>query len=409
MKINIVVPRLARKKFSGGILCIFEYAHGLAQRGHEVTVVPMLPCRKPEWFPKPVGRILSSSRKDRIGNSVTGICNLIADGIRSFKRPEKHTVRKVAADLCLTAPAAFPIPLQMGLAEYYVREVAPAADVNLAVTFETAGLVSMLPGTGCYFAQHFEPYFRDDYPDPKHAEWFARQSYKLGLNLIANSTWLQQKLLHEYPNIEVGLCPNAIDHNIFKGSPRKPGDSRQVVVISYGGREARWKGFPEMVEAMAIVRHRLKEITVDWRVYGDALIPPDNPVAPYTSLGFLPPARLAEQYRNADILLSASWYESFPLFPIEAMASGIAVITTQAGTEEYAIPSVTAEVVEARNPSSIADGLIRLIQDREHRYNIACRGNLESQKFTWTRSVDQMEQLLAKAFAASKSAHVGNG
>lgn len=395
MKINLVVSRLARKKFSGGILCIFEYAHGLMLRGHEVTIVPTLPCDAPEWFSKPAGQIIQSSTGERVRDALAGAFGLAVSGVRMRKTPEKQAIRDAAARMCLAAPASFPLPVQMGLAECYTRRVAPLADVNLATSFETARVVRMLPGKNFYFAQHFEPLFHRDYADPVHAELTARQSYHLGLNLIANSSWLQQRLQQECPGAEVALCPNAIDHEVFKGEPRKSEDADRVVIISYGGRNAEWKGFAEMVEAVAMVRKRLPEVMIEWRVYGDALIPPSNHIAPYTSLGFLSSARLAEEYRKADILLSASWYESFPLFPIEAMACGLAVVTTQPGTEEYAIPSVTAEVVEPRNPSSIADGLTRLIRDPDYRFRLAQQGNVESHRFNWSRSVDQMEQILS--------------
>jgi glycosyltransferase involved in cell wall biosynthesis len=111
-------------------------------------------------------------------------------------------------------------------------------------------------------------------------------------------------------------------------------------------------------------------------------------------LGFLLQPQLAEAYRSADILLSASWYESFPLFPLEAMACGLPVITTQQGTEEFATPGVSAEVVRPRDPPSIADGLVRLITDASYRSAIAVEGNRASKAFTWNASAKRMESLL---------------
>jgi glycosyltransferase involved in cell wall biosynthesis len=117
-------------------------------------------------------------------------------------------------------------------------------------------------------------------------------------------------------------------------------------------------------------------------------------VAPYEALGFLQPGPLAEAYRKADILLSASWYESFPLFPIEAMACGLPVITTGLGTEEYAINGETAEVVLPRDAASIAAGLERLVLDPAYRARLAAQGRQKSLDFTWTRSVETMERIL---------------
>jgi glycosyltransferase involved in cell wall biosynthesis len=219
--------------------------------------------------------------------------------------------------------------------------------------------------------------------------------------MIANSSWLKNKLQKEYPDSQISLCPNAIDHSIYRGEPRLAVNSKHVTLISYGGRNAEWKGFKEMVAAVAIARRELPDITIEWKVFGDALIGPDNPDAPYTSLGFLPPLQLAEEYKKADILLSASWYESFPLFPVEAMACGLPVITTQAGTEEYAFHGDTAEIVTPKSPSAIAEGIVRLIKNPEYRNQLAIRGEAMSQNFTWQKSVQRLEEIFIENLGLS--------
>jgi len=131
-----------------------------------------------------------------------------------------------------------------------------------------------------------------------------------------------------------------------------------------------------------------------WLVYGACILEPSNPIAQYESLGLLTPGELAAAYRSADILLSASWYESFPLFPLEAMACGLPVITSQYGTEEYAIPAVTADIVRPRDPESIATSLVRLVTQDEYRASIAKQGNEIAKNFNWRASVDRMEAIL---------------
>jgi glycosyltransferase involved in cell wall biosynthesis len=291
----------------------------------------------------------------------------------------------------------FPTAIQWGIAEAYLPIIAPRADVNIATGFFTARPTAILPGRNFYFVQHYEPYLAGELPESDYAAAVARQSYKLGLEHIANSSWLRNKLISEGVPNNVHLCPNAIDHKVFTGSPKRSFDSCKVVVISYGGRQAEWKGFRDMAAAVAIARARVPNIEIEWRVYGDSLLPPNNPVASYVPLGFLSPTALSDAYRRADILLSASWYESFPLFPIEAMACGLAVVTTQFGTEEYAEHGVTAEIVEPRCAESIATGLLKLIEDPEYRFGVASAGNQLSRQFTWERSVAQFERIVTES------------
>lgn len=392
-RINFVVPVLSKHRFSGGLWCILEYAHGLATRGHQVTVIPISPSPRPEWFPLPIGTIITSTFAKR---AESAIARVVSAGLAApwRTRQSRAKVRKAFEQLCLVSPNVFSQPIRLGIAENYVLRSAPEADINVATGFETARPAALLPGKGFYFAQHYEPYFANECADPTYGAKVARQSYLLGLNLIANSSWLRSKLLAEFGNISVALCPNAIDHSVFFGQARVPSSTHKISVISYGGRNAEWKGFREMAEAVKLVRESLPAYEIEWRVYGDAMMPPDNEIAQYTALGFLPPPQLAQEYRNADILLSASWYESFPLFPIEAMSCGLPVITTAFGTEDYAVHEVSAEIVQPKSPSSIAAGLNKLILQPEYRYQIAQNGNVASKGFTWPKSVERLEQIL---------------
>lgn len=391
-RINFVVPALSRDRFSGGQWCLFEYAHGLVSHGHDVTIIPIAPSPFPEWFPRPIGTVICAEPRGRAISALNIVMRAGASVI-TRRAPIKPEVRSALERLLMLRPALFSQPIRVGIAEQYVPGAAPKADITIATSFETARPAALLTGKKFYFGQHFEPYFCLEFPDPVYAEALARQSYGLGLQLIANSSWLQAKLTSELKNISVALCPNAIDHKVFHGEPKAQTSSKHVVVISYGGRNAAWKGFREMAQAMAIARSALPDFEIEWRVYGGSLVPPGE-ITPYVDLGFLSPQRLCEEYRKADILLSASWYESFPLFPIEAMACGLPVITTQFGTEEYAMHGKTAEIVQPKSPQSIAEGLIKLVKDEDYRLRLAAAGNQISHEFTWDASINRFEEIL---------------
>jgi glycosyltransferase involved in cell wall biosynthesis len=383
-RINFVVPQLDSTRFSGGIWCILEYARGLTERGHQVTLTPLLPSPDPAWFPHPYGRVAAAPRAGNGGQRGGGL-----------KGRVKERVQAAAHRIVLRRPNALHIGMSTAAQAQYVREAAPAADVTVATSWQTATPVAMFgSGKRAYFMQHFEPLFAIDYADPEWVDRAARLTYRMGLQMIANSSWLRRQVEEEVPGVRVELCANSIDHAVFHGSPREFPDTGELRLISYGGRQARWKGLLEMAQAVRIARAALPHIDLRWQVYGDALLPPDNEIAPYEALGFLQPDALAEAYRSADVLLSASWYESFPLFPLEAMACGLPVITTQPGTEEYAIPSETAEVVRPRDPEDIAQGIIRLARDGEYRRRVARAGQAASRNFSWDRSVGRFEELL---------------
>jgi glycosyltransferase involved in cell wall biosynthesis len=397
--INFVVPALSRHKFSGGILCIMQYASYLTDMGHNVNVIPIFPCTIPAWWTSPATVIVPRPIKTMkvIMESFTiMLTTIISKGARS------DTLRCIARECCNITESTLPYfryilayPAMRGVSLAYMRKQIPNADITIATSFETAMPVALYgKGHRYYFMQHFEPYFSNEYQDPYLAEKEAKLSYRLGLIMVANSSWLKSTIEQEFPEVTVNVCNNAIDHGTFNGIVKTNELSNEVKVISYGGRNAEWKGFKDMAHAIQKARSALPNRRIRWLVYGDALLPPDNSVASYEHLGFLSQRELAAAYREADILLSASWYESFPLFPLEAMACGLPVITTPIGTEEYAILGKTAEVVPPRDPMLLASSLVKLINDDQYRVQLAEGGRKMSQSFSWDISARKLEQLI---------------
>jgi len=379
-----------------------EYAHGLAERGHQVTLVPTLPSsEKPLWFDRDYGVYVTTTKGHLTRWFLSGFGGCLKQCVPAVVDPEakarlKSSLLDLACSTGLLRARLWPYELRLALALYYVRRVIPPADVTIATHYTTA-LPTWRYGRGrlYYFMQHFEPYFAPNASDPRLAELESLTSYRLGLRMIANSSWLKEKVEREVPGSKIDLCLNAVNHAVFNGEPRVAVPSDEIKVISFGGSRMEWKGFDEMAQAVRMTRRALPNLNIRWLVYGSkASLPPGNPVAPYEECGFMQPRELAALYKQADILLSASWYESFPLFPLEAMACGLPVVTTRYGTEDYAIPRETAEVVEPKNPESVASGLIRLITDIDYRNSIASKGNAISKKFTWEHSVATMESIL---------------
>ena len=377
-----VVPRIKRSTFTGGIYSIMKHADGLAARGHEVVVVPLQPSPYPEWFREFSGTVRGGGRIDAIGS--------ILRAQRQGSGLERG-LHAISSALSIVEPRAFPFMLRHAALCERARAVLPNADITIATSFETALAVS-LHGRGkhAYYCQHFEPYFCKEFDEPIAAEALARASYMLPLELVTNSSWLAKKIYDETGRNVHGVAGNAIEEVMFADRPLSSGQTLRV--ISYGGRGAEWKGFAEMAAAVGMARS--KGVALDWAVYGGCAMPPDNPVAKFRHLGFLNSRALAAAYRQSNVLLSASWYESFPLFPLEAMASGLATITTQLGTEEFARHMETAWVVPSRDPEALCSALVSLAADSAAVQRLGAAGIIEARRHTWPLAVERMERLL---------------
>ncbi len=79
-------------------------------------------------------------------------------------------------------------------------------------------------------------------------------------------------------------------------------------------------------------------------------------------LGSQPQPRLAELYRASDVLLLASNFEGMPRSVLEALASGLPVVTTDVGEVRAVVTNgVSGEVCGDSSPESLADALERLL------------------------------------------------
>ena len=79
-------------------------------------------------------------------------------------------------------------------------------------------------------------------------------------------------------------------------------------------------------------------------------------------LGFVPEETLAVMYRLAGVFVFPSLYEGFGLPPLEAMASGTPVVTSNVSS----LPEVVGDaavLVDPYDPEAIADGIYRVLTD----------------------------------------------
>ncbi|MEW6162058.1 MAG: glycosyltransferase family 4 protein [Nitrospirota bacterium] len=379
---------MEKYKFSAGIYSILKYADGLSKKGHVVNIIPPIGSKKPKWIDCSANFMLNAKER-LLGHSVNSTVKNIVNWLdkKLYRKKNVFTQRAIRMD--------------------YMRYAIPDADITIATLWDTAEIVYRFgKGEKAYLIQHFEPvFFETESYEKKLCEW----SYQLPLNKIVISTWIEQKVETYCKNHKITdkvyKCVHAVDLDIFKKIPVEDyrENPKHLKIISYGGRNVKWKGFEEMAQAIAMVREKLPDYNIEWLVYGDAMLPPNNPIAEYTQLGFLQPRKLALAYNKCDIMLSASWYEGFSVFALEAMACGLAVITTRYGTEDYAIHGFNAEIVEERNPYSIANGIIKLVTDKEYRKKLSHNGHATAQRFNWSFSINNMEQILFEILEVEQS------
>jgi len=109
-------------------------------------------------------------------------------------------------------------------------------------------------------------------------------------------------------------------------------------------------------------------------------------------LGFQPMETLAAFYRLARAFVFPSLYEGFGLPPLEAMACGAPVVTSNVSS----LPEVAggaALLVDPYDEDSIAGGIVRAVTDDTLRADLITRGRERARSFSWAQSVRKIHQI----------------
>ena len=109
-------------------------------------------------------------------------------------------------------------------------------------------------------------------------------------------------------------------------------------------------------------------------------------------LGYLPEETLAVLYRLAGVFVFPSLYEGFGLPPLEAMASGTPVVTSNVSS----LPEVAGDaavLVDPLDPSAIADGIYRVLTDEHLRRDLRRKGLVRAGQFSWEASVRRVREI----------------
>ena len=119
-------------------------------------------------------------------------------------------------------------------------------------------------------------------------------------------------------------------------------------------------------------------------------------------LGFVSAETLQILYRLASAFVFPSLYEGFGLPPLEAMASGTPVVTSNVS----ALPEVVGDaamLVDPEQADAIADGVIRVLSDEPFRANLVRKGLARARQFSWDRSVRRTWDIYGRFAEPSQS------
>ncbi len=104
--------------------------------------------------------------------------------------------------------------------------------------------------------------------------------------------------------------------------------------------------------------------------------------------GYVDDQELQKVYKLAKVFVFPSLYEGFGIPPLEAMASGCPVVSSNVSS----LPEVIGEaglLVDPKNSVKIADAIVSLITNDQVRALLIERGYQQAEKFSWQQSAQE--------------------
>ncbi len=128
--------------------------------------------------------------------------------------------------------------------------------------------------------------------------------------------------------------------------------------------------------------------------------------------GFVPERILVAMYKIADVFVFPSLYEGFGLPPLEAMANGTPVVTSNISS----LPEVVGDAaltVDPYNIDDIASAISRILGDGDLKARLIADGYERARRYSWEQSVIQIHQAYQQALgitpASSEAARAACG
>jgi GT2 family glycosyltransferase/glycosyltransferase involved in cell wall biosynthesis len=318
----------------GGHRDVFEHLNRLAERGHEVSLYTL--GEPPDWF---------------------------------ALRVPVHTFEDY---------------------DELIEALAPLDAIKVATWWNTAApvwLASVLHGIPVYFVQDIETSY---YPDHERARHAVLDSYRPEFRYMTISAWNRERLREL--GLDAELIPPGIDLHTFR--PRADVARREDMVLALG-RSNPLKNLPLTLDA--------------WRALGGR---PGGAGRPELCLFGIEPElatdpgmryvrepddeRVGELFCQASVFVQTSTHEGFALPPLEAMASGCAVVCTDAhGNRDFCADGVNCLMPEP-TPDAVAAALARLLADPELRARLGQAGIETAADYAWERRIDALERFFAR-------------
>ncbi len=267
--------------------------------------------------------------------------------------------------------------------EELVEELSLLDAIKVATWWNTAMPVwyaSVLRGIPVYFVQDIETSY---YPDDESVRHAVIDSYRPEFRYMTISGWNRERL--QELGLDAELIPPGIDLECFR--PREDVQRREDMVLALG-RTNPLKNLPLTVQAWRALPEPRPELCM----FG---IEPELATEQGMRYVVSPSdEQVGELFSQATVFIQTSTHEGFCLPALESMATGGAVVCTDAhGNRDFCVDGENCLMPQASR-EAVSAALARLLGDAELRERVGQAGIETAAQFAWERRIDALEAFL---------------
>jgi GT2 family glycosyltransferase len=272
--------------------------------------------------------------------------------------------------------------------EFYDELVDALSDldaIKVATWWNTAMPVwraSVVKGIPVYFVQDIETSY---YPDDVHTRHAVLDSYRPEFRYMTISGWNGDRLREL--GLDATLIPPGIDLETFR--PRADVERRKDMVLAIG-RTNPLKNLPLTLEAWRALPEPRPELCM----FGIEPELATNPGMRYVEAPS--DEQVAELFSEATVFVQTSTHEGFCLPALESMATGGAVVCTDAhGNRDFCADGENCLMPDF-DRNAVSAAIARLLDGADLRERLGRAGIETAAEYAWERRIDALEGFLEK-------------
>ncbi|MBK5721227.1 glycosyltransferase family 4 protein [Dysgonomonas sp. Marseille-P4677] len=357
LKINMVLPYFGSRA-GGGLKVMYEYAKRLSARGHDITIY---------------SSVRTNYRQEYNKSDFTLKRKCLIKSIKGRQRPKWFSLPKDI--ICKIIPY---------VSDTYIRNADVCISTWWAIAYHISGL-SLSKGVKFNLIQAYETIMTSESENDVH------DSYKLPINHIVISSYLEKIVSCYAKNGRISYIPNAIDLDIYKLIIPIENRIPQTLILRYSS--SKYKACKYAIEAFIHLKEKYADLDV---ILFSSEKKPDN--LPRWMKYIYGSSDTVPLYNKSAIYVSSSITEGWPLPPMEAMACGCACVCTNIPSHlSYMIDGENALLVEPESVDDLITRISYLIDNSHKRIELAKHSNLLIKQYDWECSVDKLESLFYKS------------